>query len=322
MQAPGPRFVVPSVMLSWDDLRFVLALSRDGSATAAGRSIGVNATTVARRIQAIEEQLGVRLFDRRSSGTVPTDAGEAAIQTALRIEEEVLSLDAEIRGLDAELRGNLRVTSTDMFFDLWRHDLIEFQCRYPNVELSLATNNLPVDLARREADIAIRLSTAPPDYLVGRRLCEVFFAVYGARKLVDGLTESGRSPIAYAGYPWIGWDEPMAGPTDRVIQRVAEGARVSVRINTMELLIRSVSDGMGISVMPCFVGDGLPDVVRIGPYFEGDTYLWVLTHASMRNTARVRAFITAVAQAAARDEARLQGQAPAQAATAVCHDTR
>ena len=124
----------------------MLALSREGNATAAGRSIGVNATTVARRVQAIEEQLGVRLFDRGPGGAVPTDAGGAAVQTALRIEEEVLGLDAEIRGLDAELSGTLRVTSTDMFFDLWRSDLIEFRRRYPNVELSLVTNNLPVDL--------------------------------------------------------------------------------------------------------------------------------------------------------------------------------
>ena len=314
------RLEVSWGMLSWDDLRYVLALSREGNAMAAGKAMGVNATTVTRRIQAIEAQLGARLFDRRSTGAIATDAGTAAVQTALRIEQEVFALDAEVRGLDAELRGTLRITSTEMFFQLWRADFNAFQRRMPYLDLILAANNVPVDLSRREADAALRMSSTPPEYLVGRRFCEIFFGVYGAESLVRSLTNDETTSLPYSAYPWIGWDAPLAAPTDRVIERVAKGARVALRVNTMALLDRAIADGIGISVMPCFHGDRTPGLVRVGPYFEGGTYLWALTHEPLRKTARFRAFVELIAAAVDRDTELLLGQAPVRPPVKVTDD--
>lgn len=297
-------------MLPWDDLKFVLALSRHGTATAAARTLGVNATTVSRRIQALEEHLGARLFDRVPGGTVTTEAGELAVAVALRIEEEVHSLDAEIRGLDRDLRGTLHVTSMDAVFDLWRADLLGFRQRYPRVELTLSSTTRAVDLSRREADIAVRISSAPPELLVGRRLVEVFYAIYAARPLVARLTDELGATPRYAHYPWISWEEPYAEATDRVVREHAPGAEVPLRINSMSLLVRSIADGLGVSVLPCFVGDREPDLVRLGPYFEGGTHLWALTHEQLRQTVRIRAFMELVTSIMARDMDLFLGKLP------------
>ena len=305
-------------VLVWDDLKYVLALSRHRTATAAANSLGVNGTTVARRIAALEEHVGTRLFDKRGNETVPTPAGEAAIAAAARIEAEVHGLDAEIQGLDGELQGSLTVTSLDVMFETWRKDLADFRRRYPRVNLSLASSNRPVDLTRREADVAIRFSRAPPEHLVGRKLCELLFAVYATEDLVSAVCH-GRDPstVPYAAYPWLGWEAPFSEPTDRVIEAHAAGADVHLRVTSMPLLVRSIEDGLGVSVLPCVQGDRNRSLVRLGHYFEGGTYLWALTHEQLRGTARVRAFMDFVRQLVDRDRDLLMGRAPLRAPIAV-----
>lgn len=300
-------------MLAWDDLRFVLALSRHATATAAGKALGVNATTVTRRVQALEAHLGARLFDRLSSGAVVTEAGAAVVAAASKIEEELHGLDAEVKGLDAELKGKLRVTSMEVLFDLWRGDLVDFQRKYSRVELALLSTTRPVDLSRREADVAVRLALDPPGELVGRRLTEVFYAIYGSPRLVAQTKPKPDRSLHYADFPWLGWDEPYAGPTDRIIEAHAKGAEVPLRVNSMPLLVRSMEDGMGLSILPCFVGDRSERLVRVGPYFEGGLYLWVLTHEQLRRTARVRAFVDIAARLVERDLDLFLGQRPSSA---------
>lgn len=286
-----------TLMQSWDDLKFVLALSRHSTATAAARALGVNATTVTRRIQALEEQLGSQLFDRRAHGTTTTPAGDAAVAVAARMEQEAHNLDAEIRGLDEHISGRIIVASIDGLFALWRRDLAAFQRRYPNVELGFRSNTRPLDLSRREADVAIRFSPAPPEHLVGRRLCEVFFAVYVGRELAESMPQDA----SYPDYAWIGWGPPYESATDRVVAALAPTSKVGLRIDSMPVLERSIADGMGVSVLPCVVGDACPQIRRLGTYFEGGTYLWVLTHEQLRNTARIRVFMDTIAAAAERD---------------------
>lgn len=292
--------------MAWDDLRFVLELWRAGTAVAAAKRLGVNATTVARRVKAVESVLETRLFDRSAEGQSLTPAGEAAIQAALRMEEEAYNLDAEVRGLDAELRGTLRLTSMECIFELWRRDLARLTLRMPQVELALASTPLSMDLGRREADIAVRVVASPPEALVGRKHTEVIYAVYGSDEL---LGDPGCEPD-YSALPWVGWDEPFAAATDAVISSRAPGARVPLRINSMSTLGRALQDGVGISVMPCFVGDRLEGVRRSGDYLEGGTYLWVLTRAELRTSARVRAVMSTLHELIARDTPIFAGQQP------------
>ncbi|MEM6290483.1 MAG: LysR family transcriptional regulator [Myxococcota bacterium] len=308
-------------MLAWDDLRFVLALSRAGTASGAARELDVNATTVTRRLQALEEQLGVTLFERRATGMVPTDAGAAAVRAAQQVEESVLRLDAEIHGLDRALRGSLRISTMDLVLELWRDAFATFHREHPGISLSLTSSALPVDLSRREADVAIRFSTAPPEQLVGRRLAEVFYAVYGSRALIDQVRAKTPEP-GYADFDWISWDEPFSFSTDSVVERYALGASIRLRVNAMGTLTRCLEDGLGISVLPCMVGDRNPALVRLGSYFEGGLYLWVLTHEQLRRAARVRAMMNLVTELVEQDEDLIMGRTPLHEPIPMRGDTR
>lgn len=307
-------------MIPWEDLRFVLAVAENGNASAAARALGVNASTVTRRIVALEEHLEVQLFDRRPDGMSPTPAGDVAVQAARRLEEELLGVDAEIRGLDRELRGNLRITSVDVVFQTWRDDIDTLRERLPHVQLVLSTENRRVDLSRREADVALRLTSSPPDHLVGRRYVEVLYAVYASKRLVGRMTHGGEETSRYSDYPWIGWDEPDARATDKVRDEYAPGASTPLRISSWGPLLRCIEDGHGVSVLPCFVGDRLPNVVRLGHYLEGGFHFWALTHEPLRRAARVRVFMDFVAELMERDSDLFAGKSPSSETVPVCRD--
>lgn len=294
--------------LPWEDLKYVLALSRHGTAKGAGQALGVNATTVSRRVQALEAQVGVRLFDRRTDGVVATQAGLAAVASAERMEVEALDLDAQLRGQESALRGALRVTALDTLVALWAKDLADFTVAFPQVELTVSTDNFLHDLLKREADIALRLTARPPEQLLGKRVCEVFFAVYVSPELARRRLKP-KDP-SYDDVPWIGWDEPCSQATDRVVAKYAPGALMSLRVTSMSVLGDAIRHGVGASVMPCYVGDRLEGVQRLGPYFEGGLHLWVLTHPQLRRTVRVKAVRDRVEGWARRDKDLLEGRRP------------
>lgn len=156
--------------MSWDDLRYVLAVARRGTLTSAGDELRVTHTTVGRRLRALECAMSVRLFDRTPDGLVPTPAGQELVAAATQMEAELQAARRRIMGRDAELHGALRVSIFD--FLLWRcADALEsFMRRYPRVDLTITTSLDAVSLARREADVAIRLTDQPPELLLGRRV--------------------------------------------------------------------------------------------------------------------------------------------------------
>ncbi len=290
----------------------MLALARSGNASAAGRLLGVNASTVTRRVMSLEKHLQVQLFDRRASGMTPTPAGQLAVQTAQRVEEEILDVDAEIRGLDHELRGTLRISSFEALFTLWRAEMKTLHALLPRVEVVLSTAIRYVDLSRREADVALRLTTSPPDHLVGRRFMEVPLAIYASKALVDRITEGGHRIPSYADFPWVGWDEPFAATTDHVRAKLAPRAPMPFRVSSWWMLLNLIEDGVGVSLLPCFVGDRLPNVARLGSFSRGGLYLWALTHEPLRRAARVRVFMDFVAELMKRDADLFSGKMPAE----------
>jgi DNA-binding transcriptional LysR family regulator len=275
--------------MSWDDLRYLLSISRRGTLTGAAGELGVTHTTVGRRLAALERQLGVRLFHRTPEGLVPTPAGQEMLEAAQQMEAEALGVQRRIMGQDAELRGALRVSIFD--FLLWKCGgaLESFVTRYPGVDLTLTATLDPVSLTRREADVAIRLTDSPPETLIGRRVCEVGFAVYASEALVARI--GPEAP--YGAYPWIGWDErlPVTGWFDRWLAEHAPGARVAMRVDENALLRRHVvRAGLGAFFLPCFEGDALPDLRRLGPV-HFTRQIWLLTLPELRHTRRVRSFI-------------------------------
>lgn len=293
-------------MKDWNDLRYILAVARHGTIVDGARALRVNATTVSRRLRALEEEAGTALFEKLKHGAVLTPAGEEMVTVAEAVQQLTDALDARIHGLDAKLEGTIRVTSTDILLNQWMPDFAAFQARYEGVRLELTSGYSLANLTRREADVAIRMSTTAPGHLLGRRHAEIFYGIYGAPALVERIGEGA----SYAAFPWLSWDHSVGRATDNYIEANARGAKIVLRADRMEPMMAALEAGMGITILPCVCGDTNAELRRVGDYFEGGMYLWVLTHPELRGSARVRAFTSFVRELIARDLDLLEGRRP------------
>lgn len=291
---------------NWDDLRMFLAVARAGSLSGAARALGVNHSTVFRRVGAFEEALGVRLFERLQGGYVLTAAGDEMLETAIRLEEEIASLGRKITGQDLRLSGTIRLTTIDMLaLGLLPRHLASFRANYPGIDLEVAVSNAAVNLGRREADVALRVSNQPPETLVGRRVGRLVFAVYVAAASV-GMT--GAAPSAED--DWIGFDSDHEALVRRFARFLPE-VRPIFRVNSVAAAIAAAKAGIGLAPLPCGIADLEPDLVRVASLPDDFTLdLWLLTHEDLRRTARIRAFLDFLANALAGEAPLLEGRQP------------
>jgi DNA-binding transcriptional LysR family regulator len=292
--------------MDWDDLRHVLAIARARTLSGAGATLGVSHTTVGRRVRAIEETLGVRLFDQTPDGFTPTPAGEDIAEVAERMETELLSLEARVLGRDAQLEGQLRVATMDIFFRRFHAVFSSFIARYPRIELTVMCSDRELSLPRREADVALRMTDAPPEQLVGRKVGRVKFAVYGSKALVARVGAGAE----YGEYPWLHWDARLdMSWLDRWLARRAPNTRIAMRVDFGSLLLRqAIAEGIGVHFLACFDGDADPALQRVGPIEEEfGRDLWLLTLSDLRHTQRVRAFLDHASEALAAHRDALAG---------------
>lgn len=276
--------------MDWDNLRLVLTLARHGSLSAAAGALGVTHTTVARRLKALEDDIGVRLFDRTPEGYVPTPAGLDMQEVAARLEADVLRVESRVRGRDGALRGPLRITGIDFAFTAFTDVFDTFVARHPHIEVTMLVTDDRVSLKRREADIALRLSDAPGGHLVGTKLGRVVFAPYASRNLAGRV----GADVPLAQYPWIGWDaRASTAEMDAWLAQYAPGAEIRMRLTASpDGVMAAVRAGLGVHFLPRFIADADPDFIRVGPAdvrFGRD--LWLLTLDELRTSARVRAFL-------------------------------
>lgn len=293
--------------MDWDDLRFFLAVARTGSLRGAAKELGVNHSTVSRRIGAFENRLGARLFERLPTGYLTTPAGEDMLESAQNIEQDVAAIDRRVAGQDSRLGGLLQVTMPPhLSLKLLLPDLAAFGEAHPEIKLVLNISYGLADLAMREADVAIRVSNNPPQDLVGRRLVRSAKAVYASD---DYLTR--HDPISDPeSLTWIGW-----GDTVRYPRWVKESnfpqAPVNHRVNDAIGQVEAAKAGMGISMMPCHLGDLEPTLRRLPPGEAMPGYdLWILTHEDLRRTARVRTFLDFMSAAILAHRDLLEGRCP------------
>ena len=267
--------------LNWDDLRFFLSVARAGSLSGSARALGVRHTTVARRLRSLEEELGVRLFDRVQREHRLTPAGEDLFGAALRIEQEVRGVDRRLLGRDEDLRGVLRVSTADAMATTFLMPILaDFARRHPEVDLRVMVSNDYVSLTEREADLVIRASNSPPEQLIGRRVARLAFAVYGARGYLEGLDGAPRWIGAEGGMPNKAW----------IAARVGEQSP-ALTVDEATLTHAAIRAGVGVGLMPCFMGDPDPALIRhLPPEDETRLDLWVLIHSDLKRTARVRVF--------------------------------
>lgn len=299
---------------NWDDLRLFLAVARAGSLSGAARAVGVNHSTVFRRIGAFEDSLGVRLFDRLPSGYALTAAGEEMQASAERVEAEIAALDRRVTGQDLRLSGVVRITTVDMLAQglLPRH-LVAFRRAYPDIEIELTVGNATLSLTRREADVALRVGNQPSDTLVGRRVGRLVFAVYGSAQ-----ASNATAPLAEQ--PWIGFDAEHA-PLVRSLAEFLPEVRPAFRVNSVAAAIAATKTGIGLATLPCGLADPEPGLMRVADLPDDFTLdLWLLTHEDLRRTARIRAFMDFLAEGIANEAALLEGRQVNAADAGTGHD--
>lgn len=285
-------------MPDWDDLRYALAIARSGGLSAAARALKVDNSTVFRHLNALEERLGAKVFERLPTGYRPTEAGERLLDAAERMETEAIAIDRELAGRDTRLSGKLRVTSSEtLAFRILTAEIAKFREAHPGIEVELTLDNRALDLSRREADVALRaLRPREPD-LFGRKLADIEWAIYGAAGVFPKRLPSGGRQ-SFEGQPFVSWAETAEGirAARWLSQNIPREAVVYRSSSVLNQLVAAKA-GMGLAVLPCYLGDPEEGLSRAtNPIPELTTELWLITHAALKESARVRTFMEIVGE--------------------------
>lgn len=265
--------------MNWDDLRFFLALAREGTVSGAGRVLAVKHTTVARRITALEGKLGSRLFDRLPAGYAMTQVAENLYSHALAMEEIAQAADREVFGMDTQLSGTLKLTASyDVFTRLVTPKLRQFTDKYPGIEISLLASMNLADLASRQADIALRLTPKPPDYLIGREVVPLRHGVYASSQYLKKKRVTEKLIL---------WEQERDMP--EWVNDHFPSAKVVARTTDIMTTVDAVKNHMGLARMPCYVADAESSLRRLDVALTPSNWgVWVLSHVDLRSTSRVR----------------------------------
>ena len=293
----------------WEDLRYFLAVAKLSNLSRAARHLGVNHSTVFRRIASLEKSLGVRLFERLPEGYILTAPGEEMLASIDQIDEQLTSLHLRLRGQDHQLTGTIRVTTSDALAQIFLQSYYAgFHDKYPDIHIDLITSNNFANLSKREADVALRPTRNPAEGLVGRKLCIIGWAVYSSKKY---LRKHGRptTPEEMAHHDVISTDESLSQiAAIRWLKRYVPDEAIVLNCSSVMPMIASAITGLGLCPLPCWVGDSEPSLVQVFPPLrENASELWLLTHRDLRHTARIRAFMDHVGDTISADRALFEG---------------
>lgn len=281
-------------MLDWNDLRYFLAVARDGSTLAAARTLRVSQTTVARRLAAMEQALGLPLFEKRQAGYTLTPAGEALVEQARQVEDGATAFSEAAASHARELSGSVRITSEEIYAMALISPLLrDLHERHPEIVIELDTGQALLDLGKGEADIALRsTSKEQPAGIVGRALGVDDWTLYCSRDYAE-RNGTPRSTDDLKKHPIVGggggnlWRHYQAW-----LQNLGLEEQVAMHHATSSGLLAAVRSGFGVAVLPCMVADADPDLIRCIPPRKGHgRTLWLLTHQRVRQTPRIRTVI-------------------------------
>ena len=280
--------------LPWDDLRLLDAIAQTRTLPAAAARLGINHSTAFRRLRQVEEVLGVPVFERGPGGYTPTAAGAEVVALAARIDQDLSVALRRVAGQAPVPAGEVRIATSDLLlFQLVLPILAAFRTECPSIRLDLVTGNIPLNLSRRDADIAIRASNTPPDTLVGRKVARIAWATYAARTLAG---DDGGLRLLADG-PWVGFGDALAGLAGATRMRGQAPEQVACRFDTVGGILAGISAGLGIGFLPCFAGDPQPALLRLAPSIAAlDTELWLLTHPDLRSAPRIRTVLDFLAE--------------------------
>lgn len=293
----------------WDNLRVFLALAEEGSLTAAARRLRVSHPTIARRIKALEDELGTRLFDRLPDRFQPTATALELLHDVKEMERASQSIDRRSAGLSGEHLGTVRISVDETMAEFLGRHLATLRHKRKCIEFEIAVAHVSANLSKREADLLIRDRVPDLASLVGRKLATFAYAVYAAPALAEGCD---GSDAALKDLPWVGFDDDHQYMPGQTWQTTFLGNRKpAVRTNNGVLLAHAIRGGNGIGVLPCFLGDPDPGLVRLTPPLqEARTDQWLLVHNDLRNVPRVRIVMDALVQLYRTYRPEIEGERP------------
>jgi DNA-binding transcriptional LysR family regulator len=294
-------------MDQWDDVRFFLAIARESSLSGAARALRVDHATVGRRLTSLERRLGVRLFNRTPEGFAITSAGQAILSQAEGMEGAALAVERLATGYDTRPAGLVRVATLEIL----AHQLVlpaaaKLQQSHAELQVDVLVGLRTLDIARRQADIAVRIARPTDPSLICRKLGEFGVTAYASRAYLAarGRPTRGAGLRGHSLINYIVTPSSLAAPFHG---ESLDGARIAMRTTSMFMQIKAVADGIGIAELPCCLADELPQINRLWPN-ERPTMrtVWLVTHQDLRRAAKIRLLSNAIAEAFERDAAVLR----------------
>lgn len=275
--------------MNWDTIKLFLALHREGSARAVALAHGLSPSTVTRRISELETELDTKLFNRLSSGFLLTEPGQDLLHIALRMESDAYEIERLLQSKSGIMQGPIRLTvPSHIIVKPFMNSLAIFSGAHPKVDLEIIPSYDALDLSRGEADIALRVmmkGAMPPDHLIGTKLVELHCAVYATQIYLDRY-DLGEGSDAN----WIGWEDDSRTP-DWVEASQFPHIPTKHRFNDPHMQLYAAKTHMGLVMMPCFMCDEEPDLVRIPAHDKWHRFdVWMLSHPDLRDTLRFREF--------------------------------
>lgn len=280
-------------MFEWNDLKYFIAVARHGSTLAAARALGVNQSTVHRRMVELEARLGHALVRRQSTGYQLTEFGLALLPGAEAVERAIIALDRQVQAYASDLSGTIRLTCPEPLVGrLSGSELLDaFKRRYPSLRVEFVMSDGYLDLSKGEADIALRSGEQVDENLVGRKIGDSVWAMYGSRSYVQHHgTLNGIGDLS--NHAIIGFDGALANHrAAKWFAAVAPEAQIAARNNSVLGVLQAVKSGIGIAPLPTTIADMHDDLVQLSPpVAELHRGWYLLTHPDLRKSPRIAAF--------------------------------
>ena len=278
---------------NWDEIRIFLAIVRHGSLPEAAKTLKIAHSTVFRRLNAFEQQIGVRLFDRNASGFTLTAAGESMLDHAHEMESRAEQIARNISGHDYNLTGTIRITTTHgLSLCLMAPVFKAFTDHHPDVCLDIQWGEQVRKLNKYESDVIILPSNKPPEHAYGRKIGRMAFGFFASTAYLQAC-DLKPTLENLRGHKVIGLSDGFASqPFFDTFTKIIKGAKTTVICDSFLTVREAVAAGAGIGLMPIFYGTGYKTLEPIGkPITNADNEVWILTHRDLKNTVRVRSFM-------------------------------
>lgn len=279
--------------IGWDSYLYFLRVAETGKLSSSARELGVNHSTVFRRINNLEEKLQVRLFERSRKGYTLTEAGEEILSSVEMIEDQIFEIQRKLLGKDIRLSGNLKISTTDTIGYYWLPPYIKaFKEQYPKILVDLDIQIRFTNLTKREADIVVPAINMQPDFMVGRKLSRIFFRLYASRHYVKkhGMPATTDE---FSSHHFLVPNESLAAlSVTQWLNKHVPAHCVAAASDKLSTLFKFAQQDLGIAALPHYVGQSDENMLEILE-LPDDCHrnVWILTHPDLRNTARVRAFM-------------------------------